>query len=277
MTIKKAGIPLLQIDAFAAGPFTGNPAAVCLLEDDRPEEWMQKVAAEMNLSETAFVRAAGDAYRLRWFTPTVEVALCGHATVASAHALWETGRLREDQEARFDTLSGRLLARRRGALVEIDMPAMRLDETAAPEALRRALGAAPVRCLRTPDRGHGDWDYLLELDAEESVRGLRPDFAALRRDVTAGVVVTAPASRTKADFVSRYFAAAQGIDEDPVTGVAHCSLGPFWGRRLGRKEGEEMIGYQASARGGFVHVRLAGDRVRLAGEAVTVLRGELLH
>jgi PhzF family phenazine biosynthesis protein len=264
--------PILQIDAFTAEAFKGNPAAVCLLDRSRPDEWMQRVAAEMNLSETAFVvpRHVGkDGFDLRWFTPAVEVPLCGHATLASAHALWETGRLAAGEEARFHTQSGWLIARRAGDKIELDFPALPVREATLPDEIREALGAKP----KFVGRDSNERNYLLELESEDAVRGLRPNFESLRRAAEAGVIVTARASAEPYDFVSRFFASYAGIDEDPVTGSAHCSLAPYWAERLGKSE---MVGYQASARGGVVGVRLSGDRVFLLGEAVTVLRGGLL-
>ncbi len=264
--------PILQIDAFTAEAFKGNPAAVCLLDRSRPDEWMQRVAAEMNLSETAFVVPRSirkDGFDLRWFTPEVEVPLCGHATLASAHALWETGKLAAGEEARFYTQSGWLIARRVGKQIELDFPALPVHEAALPDEVREALGVNP----RYVGRDSNERNYLLELESEEAVRGLRPNFESLRRTVAAGIIVTARASAEPYDFVSRFFAPYAGVDEDPVTGSAHCSLAPYWAERLGKSE---MAGYQASARGGTVGVRLSGDRVLLSGEAVTVLRGSLL-
>jgi predicted PhzF superfamily epimerase YddE/YHI9 len=265
-------IPILQVDAFTAEAFKGNPAAVCLLDRSRPDEWMQRVAAEMNLSETAFVVPRSirkDGFDLRWFTPEVEVPLCGHATLASAHALWETGKLVAGEEARFYTQSGWLIARRAGAKIELDFPSLPVHEATLPDGIREALGVKP----RYIGRDSNERNYLLELENEEAVRGLRPNFESLRKNAASGVIVTARASTAPYDFVSRFFASYAGIDEDPVTGSAHCSLAPYWAERLGKSE---MVGYQASARGGTVGVRLSGDRVLLSGEAVTVLRGSLL-
>jgi PhzF family phenazine biosynthesis protein len=264
-------VKLFHVDAFASRPFEGNPAAVCLLDRERPEAWMQSVAAEMNLSETAFLLPRDDVFGLRWFTPEAEVPLCGHATLASAHALWESGVLSEDREALFDTRSGRLTARRVDGRVEIDLPAAPLAACALPEGAAQALGVSPVFAGRTPDRGLGDVDYVVEVASEAEVRGLRPDFARLRA-LRAGFAVTARADGPPYDFVSRYFASFVGIDEDPVTGAAHCALVPHWSGRLGK---DRLTAYQASARGGVVRGLLEGDRVRLAGEAVTVARGEI--
>ncbi len=254
---------LLQIDAFASQAFRGNPAAVCLLDCERDETWMQNVAAEMNLSETAFLlrRDDGD-YALRWFTPSVEVALCGHATLASAHALYEEQGL---ASVRFYTKSGVLTANRVGNAIELDFPATPEQPAGAPEGLLESLGvAAPVYV------GRNKFDFIVEVASEDEVRALDPDHARLRRIPVRGVIVTSRS--TSFDFVSRFFAPGSGVDEDPVTGSAHCCLTPYWSAKLGKNE---MTAYQASRRGGVVRVRLAGDRVKLGGEAVTILRGEL--
>ena len=263
-------LTLLTVDAFTAEPFRGNPAGVCFLDGPRPDAWLQRVAAEMNLSETAFLLPEGGAWRLRWFTPATEVPLCGHATLASAHALWSTGRLAENQEARFETLSGRLSARRDSGAIAMDFPALPVVPAELPEGIRRALGANPKTVART--HRAQEQNTLVELESEQAVRELEPDFGPLR-SFSDGVIVTARASSSGYDFVSRYFAGFYGIDEDPVTGSAHCSLMPFWAERLGRSE---LVGFQASARGGLVRCALRADRVLLAGHAVTVMRGELL-
>ncbi len=265
-------IPLAIVDAFADAAFRGNPAAVCLLPAAREPSWMADVAREMNLSETAFLARRPDgSYDLRWFTPAVEVALCGHATLASAHVLWERGILGPTDTARFHTRSGLLTAARvpgpEGAgLIELDFPARPSVPMAVPAGLAEALGAAVLHVGRSAD------DDLVLVGAEETVRALRPDFAALARLPVRGVMVTARAAAGPYDFVSRFFAPAVGIDEDPVTGSAHCCLAPFWGERLGKTE---MLAYQASARGGVLRLALRGDRVGLAGRAVTVLDGAL--
>lgn len=258
---------VIQVDAFTDTPFRGNPAAVCLLPAPAPEEWMQAVAREMNVSESAFLYPLDDGFGLRWFTPTVEVDLCGHATLASAHVLWQDGHLPLDAQARFHTASGLLTAERRGGWIELDFPATPPLETDPPEELVRALGVTP-RWI-----GRSEFDYLVELESEAAVRGLRPDIMGLGRLPVRGIVATSRSASAEFDFVSRFFAPASGIDEDPVTGSAHCALGPYWGERLGMSS---MTAYQASARGGVVRVRLDGDRVKLGGQAVTVLRGELL-
>ena len=261
-------VDLIQVDAFATEPFSGNPAAVCLLDAPRSATWMQKVAAEMNLSETAFLWSRPDEeFDLRWFTPAAEVDLCGHATLASAHVLWERDLRPRAQPLGFHTRSGRLTATADADEILLDFPAQPATAVDAPQGLAPALGVSP-RWV-----GRNRADYLVELDSEADVRGLRPDIAALGALDMRGLIVTAAANGGDADFVSRFFAPAFGIDEDPVTGSAHCCLAPFWRDRLGR---DEMRGFQASSRGGWVGVRVAGDRVRLAGRAVTVFTAQLL-
>jgi predicted PhzF superfamily epimerase YddE/YHI9 len=267
-------LPLFHVDAFAGpGPFTGNPAAVCLLSGPREETWMQRVAAEMNLSETAFLWPEGNGFRLRWFTPAVEVALCGHATLASAHVLWEeAGHVPVDRAIAFATLSGVLTASRGPDGIELDFPLQPAEKAPPPEGLGTALGTTIV------EAGRSRFDWLVEVESEKVLRELRPDFPALSRLPVRGVIVTSRPATPEFDFVSRFFAPAAGVAEDPVTGSAHCCLADWWGRKLGKSA---MTGYQASARGGVVRVRLtgdggAGDRVVLAGRAVTVVRGELL-
>jgi PhzF family phenazine biosynthesis protein len=265
---------LYQIDAFTDTPFAGNPAAVCLLADERPAEWMQAVAAEMNLSETAFLRARADgAYRLRWFTPTHEVDLCGHATLASAHLLWAEGLLAPDATARFETSGGTLTAVRRDEdeeWIALDFPADRAAPTDPPDPLTDGLGLPdPVYVGRT------ERDYLVQVEDAAAVRTLDPKLSVLATLDTRGVIVTAPADTEAADFVSRFFAPAVGVPEDPVTGSAHCALGPYWADRLGRPS---LTGHQVSARGGVVRVSLAApeaERVELGGRATTVMRGRL--
>lgn len=260
--------PVVQVDAFTDRPFAGNPAAVCILQGPADEGWMRNVAAEMNLSETAFLHPHADGWSLRWFTPAVEVDLCGHATLASAHVLWEDGHLPADAEARFHTRSGVLACRRDGSWITMDFPAKPEQETAPPEGLTRALGVTPKYV------GRSHFDLLVEVDSEDAVRALRPDLGLLASVDVRGVIVTARAADGGYDFVSRFFAPRVGVDEDPVTGSAHCVLAPFWAGRLGRAD---LTGFQASRRGGIVRVRAAGDRVELAGQAVTMLRGELAY
>jgi PhzF family phenazine biosynthesis protein len=264
-------LDLWQVDAFADQPFAGNPAAVCFLDRARPDAWLQRVAAEMNLSETAFLLAEGDDWRLRWFTPKVEVDLCGHATLASAHALWQTGRLAPGAVARFLTRFGPLAASRDGEWIELDFPR---DDPAAEEApaeLLAALGLASP----PPWSGRTSFDWLLELASEEELRAMAPDFRRLAAVGGRGAVVTSRVTTGMAggaDFVSRYFAPAFGIDEDPVTGSTHCALAPFWAERLGRRE---LLAHQVSERGGWLRLRLEEERVRIAGQATTVLVGDL--
>jgi predicted PhzF superfamily epimerase YddE/YHI9 len=264
-------VRIVQVDAFTNRPFAGNPAAVCVLREPQAGQWMRDVAREMNLSETAFLVPKGaapqtDGYDLRWFTPAVEVDLCGHATLAGAHVLWEDGHLPPGAQARFHTRSGLLLASRCNDWIELDFPATRSPAAEPPPGLLPALGASAQFVGRTR------FDYLVQLESEEQLRALTPDFTALRKVPVRGVIVTARSASPDFDFVSRFFAPASGVDEDPVTGSAHCALGPYWSERLGKTE---FTAYQASARGGVVRVRLNGDRVILGGQAVTVLRGDL--
>ncbi len=262
------GVRLVQVDAFTDKAFAGNPAAVCLLPAPRDDTWMQSVAREMNLSETAFLVKQEDSFDLRWFTPAVEVELCGHATLASAHVLWEERLLQPGEPARFHTRSGLLTAERRADWIELNFPAQPPEPVAAPPDLTRALGVTPNYVGKS-----GGGDYLLEVESEEDLRALRPDFGLLETVEARGVIVTSRAAAREFDFVSRFFAPQSGVNEDPVTGSAHCCLGPFWSSRLHKTE---FVAYQASERGGVVRVRLDGDRVRLGGQAVTVLRGELV-
>jgi PhzF family phenazine biosynthesis protein len=263
-------LAIYQVDAFTDRPFAGNPAGVCLLPSFPEPSWMQAVAREMNLAETAFLvrrDGAGAEYDLRWFTPTVEVALCGHATLASAHLLWEIGAAPEGEPIGFHTLSGRLGAGRAGEWIELDFPAAPPSALGAPPAdLADMLGAAPLWV------GANRFDLVAELADEAAVRGLAPDLRRLKELPYRGVQVTARAATPGFDFVSRFFAPAAGVDEDPATGSSHCCLGPYWSRRLGKNP---LLAYQASARGGVIKVEMTGDRVRLGGQAVTVIRGEL--
>lgn len=259
-------LAIIQVDAFTNKPFAGNPAAVCVLPAPREESWMQDVAREMNLSETAFLVRQGDGFHLRWFTPAIEVALCGHATLASAHALWECGHLKRGEQARFHTLSGLLTADQCGAWIEMDFPAKAEEPAPAPPRLSEALGAEPKYL------GRNKFDYIAELESEALLRSLKPNFSLLSELPVRGIIVTARSETAGFDFVSRFFAPASGVNEDPVTGSAHCCLGPYWAKFLGKSE---FLAYQASPRGGVVQVRLNGDHVILGGQAVTVLRGEL--
>ena len=258
---------LFQVDAFADSVFAGNPAAVCLLAGPAEARWMQSVASEMNLSETAFVEPQAAGYGLRWFTPVAEVGLCGHATLASAHVLYETGMADPAGRVEFESVSGPLTARHEDGLIVLDFPARPAGPAPAPPGLLAALGVDSAEWT-----GQAKDDLMVVLGREEEVTGLRPDTVALAGYGTRGVIVTAPASRPGADFVSRFFAPGVGIAEDPVTGSAHCTLAPYWAQRLGRTA---LTGYQASARGGTVGVRVERDRVLLAGRAVTVFSGQL--
>jgi PhzF family phenazine biosynthesis protein len=263
-------VPIYTVDAFTDRPFAGNPAGVCLLEAPRDAEWMQSIAAEMNLSETAFLSPhPGDGFDLRWFTPTVEVALCGHATLASAHVLWESGTLGAKDVARFHTKSGLLTATRRNGGIELDFPAKRVEEAKPAAGLIEALGIKPTFV------GRNAFDYFVEVAKESEVRNAKPDHGKLGKIEVRGVIVTSkPANGNgEVDFVSRFFAPGSGVDEDPVTGSAHCALAPYWAAKLDRNE---MTGHQVSARGGIVRVRVDGDRVILGGTAVTVMKGILL-
>ena len=259
-------LPIVQVDAFTHVAFGGNPAAVCILPSPRDSTWMQKVAMEMNLSETAFLEKKDDGYKLRWFTPSVEVDLCGHATLASAHVLWESGYLAQDAQARFHTRSGLLTAERKGDWIELNFPAKQETQAEAPDGLLESLGA-PVKYI-----GRNQFDYLVEVDEQDLLK-MSPDHSRLRTIPVRGVIVTSRSSDPQYDFLSRFFAPGSGIDEDPVTGSAHSALTPYWAPRLGKTT---MMARQASARGGILRVTLAGDRVVMGGQAVTTLRGELL-
>jgi PhzF family phenazine biosynthesis protein len=262
--------PIYVVDAFTSEPFRGNPAAVVPLDDERDAAWMQRVAAEMKHSETAFVHATGDsAFDLRWFTPTVEVDLCGHATLATAHVLWETERLLADAEARFATRSGELRARREARRIRLDFPLPDVVPVPPIAGLLTALGAARGEVARA-----GDFFVLVDVGDAGLVRDLTPDFVALEAiDDVRAVVVTAPGDDGEHDCVSRVFGPRVGIDEDPVTGAAHCALAAYWSPRLGK---DELRAWQASSRGGELLARRVGERVHLLGDAVTVLRGELV-
>lgn len=257
---------IYQVDAFTEEPFKGNPAAVCVLEDHPTEKWMQNVAGEMNLAETAFLVPMNDGYSLRWFTPNSEVDLCGHATLASAHILWEKAYLKPDQEANFYTKSGLLTAKMNGSWIQLNFPATIEEKVQAPAELAEALNITPIYI------GKNVFDYIIEVESEETVKNIRPDITELMKVPMRGVIVTAKS--VEYDFISRFFAPEVGIFEDPVTGSAHCCLGPYWKKRLGK---DEFIAYQASARGGVLKVEVFGERVLISGKAVTVLEGSLLY
>jgi len=255
-----------QVDAFTDRPFAGNPAAVCWLEQEADAAWMQQVAAEMNLSETAFVRPLGEGHELRWFTPAVEVDLCGHATLAAAHALWQSG-VAPKGALRFHTRSGVLACTQVGDFIELDFPATPAAAMAPPATLVEALGVEPVFT------GSSKFYLLVALASAAAVRSLRPDFRKLLDVPTLGVIATAASDDPKFDFISRFFAPALGVNEDPVCGSAHCCLTPYWAERLGKSQ---LTAYQASARGGVLRLKLDGDRVTLGGQAVTIWQGELV-
>ena len=257
---------IFMVDAFTDRAFGGNPAGICLLEEPAKEAWMQDVARELNLSETAFLLEERAGYNLRWFTPRVEVDLCGHATLAAAHTLWETRELVPTEAARFHTRSGLLTAYLRENGIEMDFPATPPAPADAPQGLIDSLGVVPLYT------GRSMYDYIIEVESEQELRALSPDFRELRTVTERGVMVTAKADGPY-DFVSRFFAPAVGIDEDPVTGSAHCCLAPYWEEKLGKSE---LIAFQASARGGVLHLRHRNKRVYLRGQAVTSLRGDLL-
>lgn len=256
-----------QVDAFTDKLFGGNPAAVCWLEQEADPVWMQSVAAEMNLSETAYVRRLDEGLELRWFTPTVEVDLCGHATLATAHALWDGKVLSRDEPLRFHTRSGLLTCVANGEFIELDFPSTPPTSCEAPLALLDGLGATPSYV------GRSRFDCLAVFDSAEAVRQLRPDFRLLEQVEARGVIITAPADTPQFDFVSRFFAPNVGVDEDPVCGSAHCCLAPYWAERLGKTK---LMANQVSQRGGVLKLEARGDRVTLGGQAVTVWRGELL-
>jgi PhzF family phenazine biosynthesis protein len=256
------------VDAFTDQPFSGNPAAVCLLEQPVDETWMRLVAREMNLSETAFLHPVEGGFSLRWFTPTVEVALCGHATLASAFTLWETGVLHSDQAARFQTLSGWLTCRKEAGWIAMDFPAKVCKPCGAPTGLAAALDCEPIAC------GFNGMDYLVEVASEAALRALKPDFTSLSLLPVRGVIVTCRSESPRYDFVSRFFAPAAGVNEDPVTGSAHCALGPYWQALLGKAD---FTACQASERGGLVKLSVRGERIMLRGQAVKMSEVNLFH
>jgi PhzF family phenazine biosynthesis protein len=264
-------IPIWQVDAFTDRPFAGNPAAVCLLDQEAVEVWMQNVAAEMNLAETSFVVPTGKAneFHLRWFTPTVEVDLCGHATLAAAHTLLEQGRASQKTPIRFQTKSGELTCERDGNMITLDFPATPPSESVDPKIANELLSTLHIQASFV---ARSRFDLFVVVDEPEMVIDLQPNFDRLGKIQTRGIIVTAKSSDSRSDFVSRFFAPRCGINEDPVTGSAHCCLAPYWSERFGR---EKLIGYQASRRGGFVRTQVAGDRVKLSGNAVTVFEGKL--
>ncbi len=258
--------PIYQVDSFTSVPFRGNPAGVCILASQQPDEWMRSVATEMNLSETAFLLKEEDAYRLRWFTPRVEVSLCGHATLAAAHVLWESNREPRTKQLTFHTVRGILKASYRDGWIELDFPAHTLSEANPPDGLLKALGVEAVGVRQYSN------SYLVEVENEAQLRSMAPDMDKLERVQTRSVAVTTRSENPQYDFISRYFAPKVGVPEDPVTGSAHCALTPFWAEKLGKTS---LMAFQASARGGELRVQTAGERVILAGQAVTVIEGLL--
>lgn len=262
-----APIPCWQVDAFTNRPFAGNPAAVCWLDAPADPAWMQSVAAEMNLSETAFVHRTSEGLNLRWFTPTHEVDLCGHATLATAHALWYSGKAAADEPLRFHTKSGWLTCRRAGDFIELDFPATPVAPAEPAAGLIEAMGPPPQFV------GRSKFDFVLRYDSADTLRTLRPDYQKLGQIPCRGIIVTAKSDDPKYDFLTRSFFPAIGVNEDPVCGSAHCALTPYWAGELGK---HELVAYQASARGGVLRLRLNGDRVILGGQAVTVWQGELM-
>jgi PhzF family phenazine biosynthesis protein len=259
---------IIQVDAFTNKPFSGNPAAVCVLPSPKDDEWMQNVAQEMNLSETAFLVKQADGYNLRWFTPATEVPLCGHATLASSHVLWSENHLSPDESARFHTKSGLLIAKKQEDWIELDFPANPSQAISTPPEISEALGV-PVKSVMKNSLG-----YLVEVESEELVRSIKPNFTTLAEKFPEVIVTSIAENSSEFDFVSRFFCPGLGINEDPVTGAAHCCLAPYWRNKLNK---DEFLAYQASSRGGVVKVKYPGeDRVYLRGQAVTVLRGELI-
>ena len=255
------------VDSFTDKPFSGNPAAIFILEEDIPDELMQSIASEVNLSETSFVIRKDDVFNLRWFTPTKEAGLCGHATLAAAHILWEVGVLDTKEEAVFETKSGILKARKNSDLIEMDFPIESPSEIDGPKELLKAIEYEPIFI------GKNRMDYLAVYENEEVIRKAIPNFEYLKKLDCRGLIISAKSSSDKYNFVSRFFAPNSGIDEDPVTGSAHCCLAPFWSKRLGKKE---LTGFQVSKRGGIVHTKLEDDKVVLSGKAVTVMKSKML-
>ncbi len=260
------GFPIFQVNAFTDELFSGNPAGVCIISEPKNAKWMQSVARELNFPETAFLLKDGEGFRLRWFSPVVEIDLCGHATLASAHILWERGYLKTDRPALFFTNSGLLTAERKDDWIELDFPSEPAVKVTTPDIIAKALGVIPVYV------GKNRFDYLVEVESEKTLRELRPDLSLIKKIPARGLIVTSIARSGDYDFVSRFFAPAAGIDEDHVTGSAHCCLAPYWKERLNK---DEFVAYQASPRGGFMHVNITGKQVLLRGKAVTFLSGEI--
>ena len=258
---------IYQVDAFTTEPFKGNPAGVCILENDIPEEWMQNVAMEMNLSETAFIVSDKEIFRIRFFSPEAEIPLCGHATLSSSHILYESGIVPHEKEIKFLSKAGELLIRSEGSWVTMNFPAYGLNQIEIPDNLESIIGIRPAELFKT---AHG-WTFVL-LKSENEVRDLKPDFKMMKNSGFGDMIVTAPSADKSYDFCVRCFAPALGIDEDPVTGSAHCALVPFWHTRTGRYE---FMSHQVSRRGGVLKVALKGDRVEISGQARTIIKGQL--
>jgi PhzF family phenazine biosynthesis protein len=258
---------IYQVDSFTEKPFKGNPAGVCILSEPKDDPWMLKLANEMNLSETAFLLKVKDGYQLRWFTPEVEVDLCGHATLATAHILWSEAYVDNQTEINFFTRSGVLTAKNSNGWIELDFPAKPQIEENVPEEVIKALKIKPLYS------GRNKSDYLIEVESEETVTNLKPNFELLKLAPVRAVIVTSKSTTHEYDFISRFFAPSVGVNEDPVTGSAHCCLGPYWSHKLGKSD---LIGYQASKRSGIIKVKVQGDRVVLCGRAVTIFKGELV-
>ena len=258
---------MFHINAFSEQAFNGNPAAVCLLDTSKPDGWLQSVAAQMNLSETAFVLPANGGFSLRWFTPLKEVDMCGHATLASAHILWQQGIVSRQDTIFFETLSGKLSARLQENHIELDFPRLNFLPIEPPQQLIKCMGISPIFSAMFGEK------HLFVIEDQQLLEQLAPDFSALQSLAGRGVSVTCKSNNSQYDFVSRYFAPWVGINEDPANGSSHCALTPYWAERLNKKE---LNAYQASARGGELKLRLAGDRVKISGRAITVLKAELL-
>jgi PhzF family phenazine biosynthesis protein len=260
-------LPIYTVDAFTDKPFSGNPAGVCILNDAIPESLMQNIALEMNLAETAFVLKQDDGYSLRWFSPNTEIDLCGHATLASANIMWQNGVANPDQQLRFHTRSGILTANKHGDEIVLDFPVLLQKKIDYSEQLIESIGGAKPKYV-----GMTKWHYLIELEDEKAVRSVMPNYDLMLGLPGWAVIVTAKASMPGYDFVSRFFAPEKGVPEDPVTGSAHCALGPYWQKHLGK---DKFRAYQASPRGGTINVTVNGDRVLLSGKAITMLSGEI--
>jgi len=259
---------IYQVDAFTSEPFKGNPAAVCILEKEMPDSWMQNVAAEMNLSETSFVVPGKKESIIRFFTPAAEIPLCGHATLSTGHIFFETGIAARNEEITFISKAGNLIVRKSGSWIVMNFPSYPCEPLNIPSGIKDILGFVPTELYST---GHG-WKMAL-LNDEKSVRAIKPDFSILKKSGYGDLIVTAPSDDKNFDFCVRCFAPALGINEDPVTGSAHCALAPFWKGKTGKSQ---MVSHQVSERGGTLKVEIIGDRVEVSGQAKTILKGELL-